>query len=55
MIPDYNLVDWLASTTNGEAPYVQYQALEALMVAVRNAGPEMKAPLSVRPKTLRVI
>jgi hypothetical protein len=45
MIPDYNLLDWLASTTNVESPFVQYQALNALMVALRNAGPEMKDSL----------
>ncbi len=41
MLPDYDLVDWLAETTKTEAPYVQYQALNALLIAVRNAGPQV--------------
>lgn len=45
MSPDYQLIDWLASTTKTEAPFLQYQALTALLIAVRNAGPQMKLPL----------
>lgn len=45
MIPDYSLVDWLASCVSSEGPYVQYQALIALLVAVRNAGSKVAGTL----------
>lgn len=45
MVPDYKLVDWLALAVTREVPYVQFQALNALLTAVRNAGPEMKETL----------
>jgi len=45
IVPDYNLLDWLASAISKEVPYIQFQALNALMTAVRNAGPEMKSAL----------
>jgi hypothetical protein len=45
IVPDYTLLDWIASAVNKQVPYIQYQALNALMTAVRNAGPEMKSAL----------
>ncbi len=45
VVPDYNLLGWLATATVKEVPYIQFQALNALMTAVRNAGPEMKPAL----------
>ncbi len=45
LVPDYNLLDWLATSVSKEVPYIQFQALNALMTAVRNAGPDMKSAL----------
>ncbi len=45
LVPDYNLLGWLATAVSKEVPYIQFQALNALMTAVRNAGPDMKSAL----------
>jgi hypothetical protein len=53
IVPDYNLLDWLAAAVSREAPYIQYQALNALMTAVRNAGPGMKTALKQAIETAK--